>query len=745
MREWASDQIEQLLAGQQVSTEKLLWAILLSAIFFATLHLVTMLVTKWGDSNASLKSLIFSIIVHISAAIGVAMLPYELSPQTKLDPRPERMQIQEIKLEGEERVEHDLAGNTPIWDQVVKPLEKDLARNERSPLELDPLKAPERDPKEDPKIEANIPDLAMRPELPTAAPELQASADPGPKIEAVAPSEIDDPTTEARPEFTVPSTSTTRSQQQRSGLQKTTVERLAQAGSVDRISPDVRLRPKVAGVVAAPDPSSFLARADQPNEVRTRAAPVPTMSNLPDGGVDASRSGEGTSGAAPTSPNLTRTRSRLPSSQPAGGLERLRPERRPTVPNPIAGERLAVRDSVSSPAPIDGLKPNIVPPKVEMTRPGDATRLPATYRLRSLARREAIARKFGGTDASERAVELSLRWLALHQSANGSWDASRFGSGQVRLDENGVDRQRAGLEADAGVTALAILAFLGAGYTHEDGQYADEIDRALRWLVSVQGEDGFLGAQASHYAKMYCHGMASYALAEAYGMRRDPAAASFLREPLQKALDYITSQQNPDDGGWRYLKGQSSDMSMFGWQLMALKSAEIAGIPMPTEVRTKMIQFLKARSLGKSDGLATYRVTDPPSPPTPSMTAESLFCKQMLGMRRDNPASTEAIAFLLENAPRRSEYNEYYWYYGTLAMYQYGSEPWQKWNDSLRDLLVDEQIQTGDNAGSWDPLPPWGPYGGRVYSTALCTLCLEVYYRFLPLYQMGERFETIDE
>jgi hypothetical protein len=57
----------------------------------------------------------------------------------------------------------------------------------------------------------------------------------------------------------------------------------------------------------------------------------------------------------------------------------------------------------------------------------------------------------------------------------------------------------------------------------------------------------------------------------------------------------------------------------------------------------------------------------------------------------------------------------------------------------LRDQLVAAQRQTGNNAGSWDANGRWGRYGGRVYSTALSTLCLEVYYRFLPLYQIGER------
>ena len=186
-------------------------------------------------------------------------------------------------------------------------------------------------------------------------------------------------------------------------------------------------------------------------------------------------------------------------------------------------------------------------------------------------------------------------------------------------------------------------------------------------------------------------------------------------------------------------------MSIFGWQLMALKSADIAGIPMPPRTRRLMIRFLKDRSLGDRNGLAAYRLLDPkypPLPPSPSMTAESLFCKQMLGLLRDNPQSLEAVEYLRARPPQRRSEDLYYWYYGTLAMYQYGGQEWNEWNAALSETLVADQRTTGHAAGSWDPHAPWGAYGGRVFSTALSTLCLEVYYRFLPLYQIGD--DSID-
>jgi hypothetical protein len=217
---------------------------------------------------------------------------------------------------------------------------------------------------------------------------------------------------------------------------------------------------------------------------------------------------------------------------------------------------------------------------------------------------------------------------------------------------------------------------------------------------------------------------------------------------------YIVDCQNTQDGGWRYLKGYRGDMSMFGWQLMALKSARTAGLDVPDEAFDRAIDFLlvhgraqRQRKQSRYGGLAGYRIavdrngTETVEPPKPSMTAEALFCKQMLGIDRQHPSYNEAVEYLLQNSPRRSKQNLYYWYYGTLAMYQHGGEPWRRWNQALRDTLVADQRTDGDFAGSWNPRAPWGDFGGRVFSTALSALCLEVYYRFLPLYQFGERFE----
>src|SRR5262249_13251076 len=152
-------------------------------------------------------------------------------------------------------------------------------------------------------------------------------------------------------------------------------------------------------------------------------------------------------------------------------------------------------------------------------------KVPAPYRLRGLPQRKKLAIDMGATEDSEKAVEASLRWLARHQNHDGCWlpiEATIGHEPDVKFSDL-PERQRSGLAADSGLTALALLAFLGANYTHEDNLYAEHVDRGLRWLIARQESDGYLGGRANRYAGMYCHGMATIALGEAYGMTKDPA------------------------------------------------------------------------------------------------------------------------------------------------------------------------------------------------------------------------------
>jgi hypothetical protein len=342
-------------------------------------------------------------------------------------------------------------------------------------------------------------------------------------------------------------------------------------------------------------------------------------------------------------------------------------------------------------------------------RANAAAEIPEMYKLRVMPNRSDVTRHHGGSPETEKAVQAALKWLADNQAADGRWKAGDHGAGR---DENvlGHARLNAGSEADNGVTGLALLSFLASGNTHEQGEYKENIRRGLEFLLRVQARDGNLGGSAAIYEFMYCHAMATCALSEAFGMTRE----NRLREPVERAIRYSIAAQDLKGGGWRYRPGDPGDASQLGWQLMALKSAELAGIPIPDTTRRGITRFLQSVSSGKQGGLASYRAGEQVSH---SMTAEALVCWQFLGLSRNHPACNEAGDFLLTELPGQGgKPNDYYWYYGTLAMYQLQGDYWQKWNAALQKTLLDRQIKDGPLAGAWDTDTVWGGYGGRIYT-----------------------------
>ena len=357
--------------------------------------------------------------------------------------------------------------------------------------------------------------------------------------------------------------------------------------------------------------------------------------------------------------------------------------------------------------------------------------VPEIYSDRLSADRGELVRRRGGSAESEAAVQAALEWLAANQSADGRWDADRFGAGHESA-VLGQNRQGAGAKADTAMTGLALLAFLGAGNTHQHGQYAQNVRRGLEFLIASQGKDGNLAGEAETYAYMYCHGMATFALCEAYAMSGDQR----LEAPAKAAINYTLGGQIKSTGGWRYRQiespGEQGDTSQLGWQWMALKSAELAGIDVPPSARDGVARFLTQVSSGANGGKASYR---PGERPTRTMTAEALVCRQFLACRARVPRQPKQRLSCRKNCPTRRRSILYYWYYGTLSMYQLQGPYWDRWNQAMQNTLVNKQRTDGDAAGSWDPECIWGGYGGRVYSTAMSALCLEVYYRYLPLYR----------
>jgi hypothetical protein len=205
-----------------------------------------------------------------------------------------------------------------------------------------------------------------------------------------------------------------------------------------------------------------------------------------------------------------------------------------------------------------------------------------------------------------------------------------------------------------------------------------------------------------------------------------------LRQAVRRGVAYTVNSQSRNDGGWRYQPGEGGDMSQFGWQVLALQTAQLGGVAAPPGTREGMRGFLESATRGPFRGLGCYR---PGEGASPTMTAEALLCRQLLEQRVDPRTTEEASSYLLQTLPSASMVNEYYWYYGTLALYHAGGRAWELWNERLTAVLVQRQMQTGPDAGAWPADGMWSGYGGRVFSTALSTLCLEVYYRYLPLHE----------
>ena len=354
------------------------------------------------------------------------------------------------------------------------------------------------------------------------------------------------------------------------------------------------------------------------------------------------------------------------------------------------------------------------------------------YRDRWAENRIAIARARGGSRETELAVRAALKWLSFAQSNDGRWDASQFGSGKPVPEDH--DRRGAGLNADTGITGLALLAFLGAGHTHLDGEYAAVMQSGLDFLVREQRRrgDGAVVGNASSFAAMYCHGIATLALCEAWSLTGDDRLA----DPVRRAVAFTISAQNRVTGGWRYQPQQQGDTSQLGWQLMALTSAYYARLDVPDETWKRAGYFLNSVARGSHGGLATYRPGE--ARPSAAMTAESMLCRLFLQTPPDHPLIQEAANYVANDLPGNGRVNYYYWYYGTLALYHLQDDRWTRWNAAVKRTLVQRQARDG----SWNADSAWGPSGGRVYSTALCALTLEVYYRYRPLSEQRRRENT---
>ncbi|WP_435016435.1 prenyltransferase/squalene oxidase repeat-containing protein [Tundrisphaera sp. TA3] len=341
-----------------------------------------------------------------------------------------------------------------------------------------------------------------------------------------------------------------------------------------------------------------------------------------------------------------------------------------------------------------------------------------------------MVRREGGSTRSEKAVQEGLAWLARHQAKSGGWHLNV--AGECNREPGCPGETFA--ECDTAATGLALLPFLGAGHIHtQPSPYQENVRRGLEWLLAHQSKEGELFIEGFPNAQFYAHAIATMALCEAYGLSKEDR----LKEPCQRAIGFIERGQNKQDGGWRYSPGMPGDTSVLGWQMFALRSARLAGLDVSANVLKGCSHYL---DLAAGDRNGTAYGYMPGRPPTPTMNAEGLLCRQYLGWTRDKPALVKGVNAVWGELQMSGERNIYYWYYATQLLHNMQNKAWRQWNPKIRDGLVATQIGgDGCDRGSWSPFLPqpdrWGLRAGRVYETALSVLTLEVYYRFLPLYR----------
>jgi len=343
---------------------------------------------------------------------------------------------------------------------------------------------------------------------------------------------------------------------------------------------------------------------------------------------------------------------------------------------------------------------------------------------RSAAGRRMMLEKFGGSAASESAVQRGLEWLASVQHPDGWWDFRNVGpSSNAGTMNNPI-----------GGTAYALLPFLAAGQTHREGDYQKQMEAGLGYLTRIG-----LAAPAGYDLRgvrnkgdkdkepneaYYVHGAATLVLCEAYGMTKDRR----LKKPAMSALQFMINSQDPIGGGWRYVPQQPGSTSVTAIQLMALMAAKKAGLKVPQKSLDGVMHYLDTVQV---DGEGRYGYEVSKKTYRGSATAMALLGRMYLGWGRDDGDMRAGVALLDDAGPYENMYTTYF---ATQVMRNWGGEEWHRWNTRLRDDLIAFQETNGPEAGSWKPRSGMHTkQGGRLLETSLALLTLEVYYRYKPL------------
>lgn len=318
----------------------------------------------------------------------------------------------------------------------------------------------------------------------------------------------------------------------------------------------------------------------------------------------------------------------------------------------------------------------------------------------------------------------ALRWLKDNQRADGSWD---HGSG-----------------APTAVTGLALLSFLAHGETTASPEFGQTVERAIRYVVRQQQADGRFHGVRDHAMDggrqygVYGHGIAAYALSEAYGMTKIPD----LKPAMDKAIQVIIDGQQAG-GGWDYgyRKDQRRDTSITAFNVQALKAAQLAGSS-ARGIRDAMDRAIRdlGGAFNQERGEFGYTASHVRNE---GMTPLAVLCYQLLG-RVQRPEPRAALTRMREarcNWTDPGQWALYRWYYTTQALFQHGDRNWNSW----KNQFTAEYVRHQNDDGSWTAPGAAHAYAsgrevnyGPVYSTTFAALTLQVFYRMLPTYEHVE-------
>ncbi len=304
------------------------------------------------------------------------------------------------------------------------------------------------------------------------------------------------------------------------------------------------------------------------------------------------------------------------------------------------------------------------------------------------------------------AVLKGLRYLARTQNRDGSWSGP------------------SGYSRNVGISALACMAFMAGGSQPGRGEFGENIERGLDFVLRSVRPDGYIAASAN--SRMYEHGFATLFLAQAYGMSLRPEVGRKLR----MAVALIQRAQKRFDGGWRYDPSPlaESDISVTVCQILALRAARNCGIKVPKECVDRAIAYVKRSCL--ADGSFCYMLR---SRTRGSYALLAAGLSSLYGAGEfDCPELKRALVRFEQetprNIPRRGPVGHYYFYahyYAAQAAYHAGGRYWSRYYKAIcRELL-----------GSQAPNGSWSSTFGEAYATAMGCLILALPFQYLPIYQ----------